>query len=73
MDRMVAYETALRTWARWVDSSVDFNKTQVFFQGEWGDAKSENCRGQTQPLLGSQYPGGSYPAEFVPKKVLRSV
>ncbi|KAM1413079.1 hypothetical protein TB2_024928 [Malus domestica] len=82
MDRMVAYETALRTWARWVDSSVDSTKTQVFFQGvspdhmnprEWGDAKSENCRGQTEPVLGSHYPGGSHPAEIVLKKVLRIV
>ncbi|KAB2612657.1 protein trichome birefringence-like 43 [Pyrus ussuriensis x Pyrus communis] len=39
---------------------------------EWGDSKSENCLGQTQPLLGSQYPGGSHPAEFVLKKVLRN-
>ncbi|PQP93878.1 protein trichome birefringence-like 43 [Prunus yedoensis var. nudiflora] len=33
MDRLVAYEKALNTWARWVNSNVDPNKTKVFFQG----------------------------------------
>lgn len=33
IDRMMAYEKALKTWARWVDSSVDPGKTKVFFQG----------------------------------------
>ncbi|PQP93574.1 protein trichome birefringence-like 43 [Prunus yedoensis var. nudiflora] len=33
MDRLVAYEKALNTWATWVDSNVDSNKTKVFFQG----------------------------------------
>lgn len=33
MDRMVAYEKALTTWANWIDSNVDPAKTQVFFQG----------------------------------------
>lgn len=33
IDRMKAYEKALTTWARWVESSVDPSKTKVFFQG----------------------------------------
>lgn len=33
MDRLVAYEKALNTWATWVDSNVDPAKTKVFFQG----------------------------------------
>ncbi|GMY33566.1 protein trichome birefringence-like 41, partial [Fagus crenata] len=33
MDRMVAFEKALTTWGRWVDSNIDPAKTTVFFQG----------------------------------------
>ncbi|ONI16580.1 hypothetical protein PRUPE_3G107900 [Prunus persica] len=83
IDRMKAYEKALTTWARWVESSVDPSKTKVFFQGvspdhmrsrEWGDsAKSETCFGQTAPVLGTQYPGGSHPAQVILERVLRTM
>lgn len=33
LDRMVAYEKALNTWAKWIDSNLDTSKIQVFFQG----------------------------------------
>lgn len=33
MDRLVAYEKGLNTWAKWIDDNVDINKTRVFFQG----------------------------------------
>lgn len=33
MDRLVAYEKGLNTWAKWVDANVDTSKTTVFFQG----------------------------------------
>ncbi|TKY49235.1 trichome birefringence 43 [Spatholobus suberectus] len=33
MDRMKAFEEALRTWAAWVDATVDPTKVKVFFQG----------------------------------------
>ena len=33
MDRMVAFEMALNTWAKWVDDNIDPAKTTVFFQG----------------------------------------
>ncbi|KAB5541126.1 hypothetical protein DKX38_014100 [Salix brachista] len=32
MDRMVAMERGLRTWANWVDSNIDTTRTRVFFQ-----------------------------------------
>jgi len=33
MNRLVAYEKGLKTWAKWVEDNVDPNKTRVFFQG----------------------------------------
>jgi len=33
MDRMKAFEEALRTWGKWVDTNVDPAKVKVFFQG----------------------------------------
>lgn len=33
MDRLVAYEKALNTWAKWVQTDVDSTKTKVIFQG----------------------------------------
>ena len=32
MNRRVAFHKGLTTWAKWVDSDVDTNKTTVFFQ-----------------------------------------
>ncbi|RDX98542.1 Protein trichome birefringence-like 43, partial [Mucuna pruriens] len=33
MDRLVAYEKGLNTWAKWVDDNIDPTETRVFFQG----------------------------------------
>ncbi|KAH7533231.1 hypothetical protein FEM48_Zijuj04G0108200 [Ziziphus jujuba var. spinosa] len=33
MDRLVAYEKALNTWAKWVDTNVNPSISKVFFQG----------------------------------------
>ncbi|KAL1081823.1 hypothetical protein V6Z11_D09G092700 [Gossypium hirsutum] len=33
MDRLVAFNNGLTTWANWVDNNVDPNITKVFFQG----------------------------------------
>lgn len=33
MNRLEAYEKALRTWGKWVDQKVNVNKLQLFFQG----------------------------------------
>ncbi|CAJ1964480.1 unnamed protein product [Sphenostylis stenocarpa] len=82
MDRLVAYEKALNTWAKWVDANVNPTQTRVFFQGvspdhanghEWGASAASTCEGQTRPILGSRYPGGTQPAELVLEKVLRSM
>ncbi|MQL96182.1 hypothetical protein Taro_028852 [Colocasia esculenta] len=79
MDRLVAFYKGLSTWARWVDSNINSSTTRVFFQGispthysgrDWGDPSARNCNGQTQPLGGSTYPGGSPPEDAVVRKVL---
>ncbi|GAB2214907.1 hypothetical protein Droror1_Dr00019274 [Drosera rotundifolia] len=80
MDRLVAFEKGLMTWARWVDFHLNSSETNVFFQGvspdhadghEWKDSKAKTCEGQTRPLLGPKYPGGKHPAESVVEKVIR--
>ncbi|KAF5804635.1 putative PMR5 domain, PC-Esterase, trichome birefringence-like 45/PMR5 [Helianthus annuus] len=73
MDRMVAMETAVRTWGRWVDSNIDTSKTRVFFQSfspthyipsEWsGSANTKNCYGETAPVSASVF-SGVYPNEM---------
>ncbi|XP_020209084.1 protein trichome birefringence-like 43 isoform X1 [Cajanus cajan] len=79
MDRLVAYEKGLKTWAKWVEDNVDPNKTRVFFQGvspdhlngaKWGQPSARFCEGQTVPVFGFEYPGGTHPAELVLEKVL---
>ncbi|KAK4275513.1 hypothetical protein QN277_018584 [Acacia crassicarpa] len=82
MDRLVAYEKALRTWAKWVDNNVDPSKTTVFFQAvspdhmhgkDWGEEGSNTCEGQERPVKGKSYGGGPHPAELVVEKVLREM
>eukprot|EP00257_Ricinus_communis_P026929 XP_025014343.1 protein trichome birefringence-like 43 [Ricinus communis] len=79
MDRLVAYEKALSTWAEWVDTNVNPTKTIVFFQGvspdhnngtDWGEPMAKYCEGQNQPVFGSKYPAGEHPAEVVVEKVI---
>ncbi|MED6136047.1 hypothetical protein PIB30_052354 [Stylosanthes scabra] len=82
MDRLVAYTTALKTWAKWIDDNVDTTKTRVFFQGvspdhangtSWGESGATSCKGQIRPLNGSNYPGGPHPAETVLKSVISTM
>ncbi|GFZ07095.1 similar to TRICHOME BIREFRINGENCE-LIKE 38 [Actinidia rufa] len=81
MDRLVAFEKGLTTWARWVDENIDPSKTNVFFQGispthyqgkEW-KAGSKNCKGEQIPLAGSTYPAGQPPAVSVVSRVLSTI
>ncbi|XP_039155014.1 protein trichome birefringence-like 38 [Eucalyptus grandis] len=82
MNRFVAFDKGLTTWAQWVDLNIDPKTTKVFFQGvspvhsnsrDWGDPRAKDCRAQTQPMLGSSYPVGTNPAEAIVEKVLRGM
>ncbi|XP_052187884.1 protein PMR5 [Diospyros lotus] len=73
MDRLVALESGMRTWARWVDTNVDTSRTVVFFQAispthynpmEWNSgASGKSCYGETVPTSGGSYPG-AYPDQM---------
>ncbi|KAH1091109.1 hypothetical protein J1N35_018366 [Gossypium stocksii] len=78
MDRLVAFNKGLTTWANWVDNNVDPNITKVSFQGispthyegrEWNQP-NKNCNGELEPLSGPTYPAGAPPAAAVVNKVL---
>ncbi|KAJ7949291.1 Trichome birefringence-like family [Quillaja saponaria] len=82
MDRMVAFQKGLTTWANWVNSDVNPNKTKVFFQGispshyygkEWNEPGVRNCSKETQPISGSTYSTGLPQAAYVVKDVLKTI
>ncbi|XP_052194362.1 protein trichome birefringence-like 41 [Diospyros lotus] len=82
MDRMIAFRKALMTWAKWINSEINPQKTKVFFQGispshydgtEWGEAGVSNCGKEIEPVKGSSYPSGLPAAAVVLKQVLSLV
>ncbi|XP_073158342.1 protein trichome birefringence-like 3 isoform X2 [Henckelia pumila] len=59
LDALVSYRLGLQTWANWVDSNVDPNKTRVFFttmspthhrSEDWGDDQGIKCFNETSPI-----------------------
>ncbi|CAK9164190.1 unnamed protein product [Ilex paraguariensis] len=74
IDRLVALERGMRTWARWVDTNIDRSRTSVFFQSispthynpsDWnaGATTAKSCYGETAPSTITTYPG-AYPDQM---------
>ncbi|KAF9596436.1 hypothetical protein IFM89_011265 [Coptis chinensis] len=86
MDRLLAYERGLRTWARWVDTNIDRTRTRVFFQSvspthynpsDWNGAPVSKIVGQvSKNCYGETLPlsGELYPGAYPDQmKVIQSV
>ncbi|MBA0822400.1 hypothetical protein Goarm_019205 [Gossypium armourianum] len=59
LDTAVAYQIGLKTWANWIDSTLNPNKTRVFFttispihtrSEEWGKTDGLKCFNETKPV-----------------------
>ncbi|KAL4347125.1 hypothetical protein GQ457_17G006490 [Hibiscus cannabinus] len=59
LDTPVAYKIGLQTWANWIDSNINPNKTRVFFttmspihskSEEWGREDGLKCFNESEPL-----------------------
>ncbi|XXG39666.1 hypothetical protein AAC387_Pa01g0567 [Persea americana] len=66
LDAPIAYRIGLKTWANWVDSTIDSNKTRVFFttmspthmrSSDWHNRKGIRCYNETTPVLEKEYWG----------------
>ncbi|GAB2222997.1 hypothetical protein Droror1_Dr00017130 [Drosera rotundifolia] len=84
LDGVGAMELAMKTWAKWVHSSVDPLKKRVFFvtmssthqlSEEWNPGKEGNCYSESSPIeLESYWGSGSDLATMrMVRKVLRSL
>ncbi|PRQ42908.1 putative PMR5 domain, PC-Esterase, protein trichome birefringence-like 3 [Rosa chinensis] len=60
LEAVVAYRIALKTWANWVDTNVNPNKTRVFFttmspthmrSADWNNPEGMKCFNETKPYM----------------------
>ncbi|KAF5191669.1 trichome birefringence-like [Thalictrum thalictroides] len=60
IERPIAYDRVLRTWAKWVDKNVDPKQTMVFFSSmsplhikssDWNNPEGIKCAKETTPVL----------------------
>ncbi|KAI9085138.1 hypothetical protein K1719_032954 [Acacia pycnantha] len=65
-DTPIAYKLGLKTWANWVDSNINPNKTRVFFTTmspthtrslDWGNKEGVKCFNETRPVRKKKYWG----------------
>ncbi|KAI3473137.1 hypothetical protein Pfo_030429 [Paulownia fortunei] len=66
LDAPVSYTLGLKTWANWVDSNVNPNRTRVFFttmspthqrSADWGNANGTKCFNETKPITKKRHWG----------------
>ncbi|XWS67255.1 hypothetical protein CRYUN_Cryun05aG0271800 [Craigia yunnanensis] len=66
LDTPVAYKIGLKTWANWIDSTINPNKTRVFFttispihtrSEEWGKEDRLKCFNETKPVMKKKFWG----------------
>ncbi|KAJ4816908.1 Protein trichome birefringence [Rhynchospora pubera] len=66
LDSTIAYKIALKTWANWIDSRLDPNKTKIFFttmspthmrSADWNHDENIRCFNETKPVLKKGYRG----------------
>ncbi|KAL0316410.1 UNVERIFIED_CONTAM: protein trichome birefringence-like 3 [Sesamum radiatum] len=66
LDAPVSYTVGLKTWANWVDSNVNPNKTRVFFttmspthqrSADWGNEKGIKCFNESRPITKKRHWG----------------
>ncbi|GFP93826.1 protein trichome birefringence-like 3 [Phtheirospermum japonicum] len=66
LDASASYRVGLKTWANWVDSNINPNKTRVFFttmspthqrSADWGNEKGIKCFNETKPITKKRHWG----------------
>ncbi|XVF55074.1 hypothetical protein PTKIN_Ptkin06aG0007400 [Pterospermum kingtungense] len=66
LDTAVAYKIGLKTWANWIDSNINPNKTRVFFMTmssihtrsqDWGREDELKCFNETKPVRKKKFWG----------------
>ncbi|XP_050256122.1 protein trichome birefringence-like 42 [Quercus robur] len=56
METELAFEMAMKTWARWIDKNVDMNNTKVFFRSISPEHKGKQwCYNETKPIMDESY------------------
>ncbi|ERN07968.1 hypothetical protein AMTRI_Chr08g161920 [Amborella trichopoda] len=59
LDRMFIYQKGMETWASWIDSNLDPQKTRVFFRSispihtdpsQWDEPNGNRCVNETEPI-----------------------